>query len=169
MHTDPTLSIMENVTSLLGDKLRHFHRDTCAAFSTRELQKEATARCRRQAITKISQSQVRSDHNASNTCPTPSLELPINPESTCQPCTSSLQSAQPSLEPPGDPEAASQRLVLTSRRLKGLNLNTYKIHALGDYVNTIRNYGTTDSYSTELVCALVLSLLHFIEHLIGRT
>jgi len=35
---------------------------------------------------------------------------------------------------------------------KLLNLNTYKVHALGDYVSTIRRYGTTDSYTTETVC-----------------
>jgi hypothetical protein len=35
---------------------------------------------------------------------------------------------------------------------KTLNLNTYKIHALGNYVSTIREFGTTDSYSTEMVC-----------------
>lgn len=37
------------------------------------------------------------------------------------------------------------------RKPKVFNLNTYKTHALGDYVSTIRQYGTTDSYSTELV------------------
>ena len=31
------------------------------------------------------------------------------------------------------------------------NLITYKLHALGDYVSTIRQRGTTDSYSTQLV------------------
>jgi len=36
-------------------------------------------------------------------------------------------------------------------RSKKLNLNTYKFHALGDYVTTIRLFGTTDSYSTQLV------------------
>jgi hypothetical protein len=34
---------------------------------------------------------------------------------------------------------------------KMFNLNTYKFHALGDYPDTIRRYGTTDSYSTEPV------------------
>jgi hypothetical protein len=39
-----------------------------------------------------------------------------------------------------------------SKRLaKTLNLNTYKFHSFGDYVTTIRRYGTTDSYSTEPV------------------
>ena len=39
----------------------------------------------------------------------------------------------------------------TGRHLKTLNLKTYKDHALGDYVETIRRFGTTDSYSTETV------------------
>jgi hypothetical protein len=37
------------------------------------------------------------------------------------------------------------------RTRKIFNVETYKFHALGDYVETIRRYGTTDSYSTELV------------------
>ncbi|KAJ3766797.1 hypothetical protein FB446DRAFT_708323 [Lentinula raphanica] len=36
----------------------------------------------------------------------------------------------------------------TPRKL--FNLNTYKFHALGDYPWTIRTFGTTDSYSTQL-------------------
>jgi hypothetical protein len=49
------------------------------------------------------------------------------------------------------------------RSSKKLNLNTYKFHALGDYVTTIRLFGTTDSYSTQLVCLLsiIYSLLHW--------
>jgi hypothetical protein len=31
------------------------------------------------------------------------------------------------------------------------NLSTYKLHALGDYVNTIQEFGTTDNYSTQVV------------------
>lgn len=37
------------------------------------------------------------------------------------------------------------------RKTKTLNLQTYKLHSLGDYGKTIRKYGTTDSYSTEPV------------------
>ena len=36
-------------------------------------------------------------------------------------------------------------------RKKTLNLQTYKFHALGDYVRSIRLFGTVDSYSTQLV------------------
>ncbi|KAF8887132.1 hypothetical protein BD779DRAFT_1611603 [Infundibulicybe gibba] len=35
-------------------------------------------------------------------------------------------------------------------KLRKFNLSTYKTHALGDYANTIREYGTTDGYSTQI-------------------
>jgi hypothetical protein len=42
------------------------------------------------------------------------------------------------------------------RARKSFNLATYKFHALGDYVEAIQRYGTTDSYSTELVSQMLL-------------
>jgi len=39
----------------------------------------------------------------------------------------------------------------SSRRRKTLNLLTPKFHALGDYVHTIQIFGTTDSFSTQVV------------------
>lgn len=45
------------------------------------------------------------------------------------------------------PEKSSQN----KRQPKQLELNTPKFHALGDYVSTIRRYGTTDSYTTQRV------------------
>ena len=42
-----------------------------------------------------------------------------------------------------------------NRRLKTLNLDTFKLHALGDYVSSIRTRGATDSYSTRLVLFLI--------------
>jgi len=39
----------------------------------------------------------------------------------------------------------------SAQRKKILNLFTPKFHALGDYVHNIRMFGTTDSYSTQLV------------------
>jgi hypothetical protein len=37
---------------------------------------------------------------------------------------------------------------------KMLNLQTYKYHSLDDYSRTIRQLGTTDSYSTTTVCTV---------------
>jgi len=45
----------------------------------------------------------------------------------------------------------------TGPKQRKLNLSTYKLHALGDYPSTIRHFGTTDSYNTQLVCSLTLT------------
>lgn len=42
------------------------------------------------------------------------------------------------------------------KKVKKFNLQTYKFHALGDYVKSIRWFGTTDSYSTQIVGHLYL-------------
>ena len=42
-------------------------------------------------------------------------------------------------------------LAVDVHRYKTLNLGTYKIHALGDYHEQIKMFGTTDSFSTQLV------------------
>jgi hypothetical protein len=44
-----------------------------------------------------------------------------------------------------------RKLDSSARQPKQLNLKTYKYHALGDYLHTIRRVGTTDSYSTQPV------------------
>lgn len=62
----------------------------------------------------------------------------------------SKDSPQEGMEPLADiPRPAKEE---PKRLRKTLNLQTYKHHSLGDYVDTIRHYGTTDSYSTQLVC-----------------
>jgi hypothetical protein len=101
MHTDPTLDILSHVTMSLGNSFRLFVGKTCAAFQTRELERERVARQRRQE------------------------------------------------------KAAVQKA--SSRKPKQLNLNTYKFHSLGDYVETIRRFGTTDSYSTQPVSIHLMS------------
>jgi septal ring factor EnvC (AmiA/AmiB activator) len=105
MHTDPTLDILSSVTTSLGNSLRTFEQKTCAAFETRELERERAARQRRQKSATNEASESR---------------RPTAPNSN-------------------------------ARKPKKLNLRTYKLHALGDYVDTIRRFGTTDSYSTQSV------------------
>ena len=46
----------------------------------------------------------------------------------------------------------------SSRKPKVLNLLTVKLHFLGDYVRHIRLFGTTDSYSTQLVSMYLYEL-----------
>jgi hypothetical protein len=45
-------------------------------------------------------------------------------------------------------------------RRKILNLLTYKVHALGDYLKAIWHYGTTDNYSTQVVSQLLRYYIH---------
>jgi hypothetical protein len=48
-------------------------------------------------------------------------------------------------------KSTAQKARSSARKPKQLNLRTYKYHSLGDYVETIRRFGTTDSYSTQPV------------------
>ena len=48
MHTDPSLQIIQDVTSSLGRSVRKFIEKTCSVFQTRELERERAARQRRQ-------------------------------------------------------------------------------------------------------------------------
>lgn len=59
------------------------------------------------------------------------------------------------LGPPRIAELPKGKNAEPKRLVKALNLQTYKHHSLGDYVDAIRQYGTTDSYSTELVCFFI--------------
>jgi hypothetical protein len=97
MHTEATITRLEQVSANLGHLMRDFRDKTCANFITTELEREVEARNRRNARNKGT-------------------------------------------------KAPNQ-----SRKVKSLNLCTYKFHALGDYVRTIRMFGTTDSFSSQLV------------------
>ena len=45
---------------------------------------------------------------------------------------------------------------------KNLNLFTYKWHALGDYVRTIRLFGGTDGFSTQVVRDFLSKVIHLL-------
>jgi hypothetical protein len=146
MHNDLTLDVMEAVTVALGEKLREFKDKTCSAFITRELKRESDARARRQA------KKAAADKGKSTA---------KRPHRTAQSLHSNSTSTEPSdqLKHQLSGVAVESEDVATdaspngnAKRLKAFNLNTYKLHALGDYTATIRRYGTTDSYSTEPVC-----------------
>jgi hypothetical protein len=48
MHSDPTLDILDDVTTALGRAFRHLNENVCPAYNTAELPREADARRRRQ-------------------------------------------------------------------------------------------------------------------------
>ena len=136
LHTDISLAAMDRITVRLGDKLRLFQRKTCTAFSTRELNRERDARIRRQGP------KAKTTY-CPTTTPIDSTPAP-NPTATAPP-------PGPSVTGSATPNHPSRHDG--GRRQKTFNLNTYKFHALGDYAATIQQFGTTDSYTTEMVCS----------------
>ena len=51
----------------------------------------------------------------------------------------------------GKGKASAASTSVGGKRLKTFNLTTFKLHSLGDYVKTIKMFGTTDSYNTQIV------------------
>jgi hypothetical protein len=138
MHNDLTLGVMNALTSSLGEKLREFKDVTCAAFVTRELEREFNARARRGAKKDAEKQKktltAKPPHQVAR-------GLPSNSVNTGE--RDQLRGNKDT--------APATRVGDKSRRLKAFNLDTYKVHSLGDYTATIEQYGTTDSYSTEPV------------------
>ncbi|CAE6463349.1 unnamed protein product [Rhizoctonia solani] len=53
----------------------------------------------------------------------------------------------------GKTKASAHPETPDGRRICYFNINTYKVHAIGDYIYIIAEFGTTDSYSTQ-ICEL---------------
>lgn len=154
IHNDRTLEVMDAVTKLLGDKLRAFKQKICTAFVTKELPREFNARIRRE-VRKSGQERrqtAKTSQNQDTSRPNEQLEKSSNSSiALTHPTTGKRQLSTPL-------DQARDSSSVTGRRNKTFNLNTYKIHSLGDYVATIKEYGTTDSYSTEPVCDILSPL-----------
>lgn len=133
-HTDLSLDILEKATVQLGKVLRDFQQNTCSAFNTQELKREMSARVRKAAS------------KSSSKKPAPHSNTTVNIHSA-----STIADAPASSNSSNTEKVISNSHKTSSRLSKTLNLNTYKDHSLGDYVESIRQNGTVDSYSTEMV------------------
>lgn len=153
MHTDTTMLLLDSATTNLGQELRRFSRTTCAFYLTQELPAEKAARGRRQARKKAKAGVA-------------AVELAAPLEGTPAVATSSnvLGDGPPPLSTPSE-QITADVADLTADTMpptkkpakrkgpskKAFNMWRYKVHALGDYVETIRRHGTTDSYSSQTV------------------
>lgn len=144
MHSDITLEILDQRTTDLGEKFRQFKTKVCAAYHTQELDREIDARSRRQA--KV----------AAKRAETGNVDVVGQGTAARKSRTDVVAKGKnkASLGQSQDASAPKQ-----PRRMKTFNFQTYKFHALGDYVASIRHFGTTDSYSTEPVSCNSLLLL----------
>lgn len=127
MHTEHTLEFLETTTATIGQKLRGFRDVSLKDFKCFELPEETAARERREERARARKAQ-------SN--------------------RSTVQNARKKAAPS---KKAAPPKTKTKAKSKTLNLFTYKFHALGDYVRTIKLFGTTDSYSTQIVSSTLFS------------
>lgn len=199
MHTEPTLALLEELTQELGELLRKFRRFTSNKYSTYELPREAESRRRREldktkptgaVQTTVAAAQNTDDGDdlsppdltprASFATGQPGVAIPNEegeqvPEG--QPARGAAQHpTQPAVASPDKegeqvPEGQPARGAAqhSGRKPRKLNLNTVKLHFLGDYVRHIHLFGTTDSYSTQIVSSFFPSFLYIKTHCsIGR-
>jgi hypothetical protein len=129
MHTELTVDLLEVTTTELARQVLNFQEVTCQAYQTVETSKEYAARVRRNAK-KAPKAGSTQPNALQQTNWTPNAAAP--PVLAEEPLTSSLPASK-------------------GRLKKTLNTQTYKYHALADYAEHIRQFGTVDSYSTERV------------------
>jgi hypothetical protein len=139
MHTDDTLNLLDESTKVLGKELRSFRTSSARAWTCKELPSEIAARQR-----KAERKRAKAAAKAVVDVPNPPQNL------ECHGATPLLDPHAIENVPPIINTPLPQPKL--APKVKTLNLFTYKFHALGDYVQTIHLFGTTDSYSTQIVC-----------------
>ena len=147
MHNDLTLDVMDAVAISLGNSLWHFSQVTSTAFETRELGREYSARMRQKARAAANKATQAANHTHSTSTP-----------AVAGPSTVTLSSSESNR-----PADYTDLAFKPARKRVKFNMNTYKSHLFPDYVNTIRRFGTTDSYSTELV-SQAFSVVRYVFH-----
>ncbi|KAG5219501.1 GLOBIN domain-containing protein [Salix suchowensis] len=148
MHTMETLHLLEAATIEFGKHVRKFADITCAAFNTTELPKETAARMRRQA---------RKDH-----LPTASTAGNVQTAGTVE-TTESGPASTTAAAVPCPPQTMDPMVT----KMRTFSLSTWH------YVDVIHDYGTTDSYTTQLARfnfpVNVLMLTGEVEHRRAKT
>jgi hypothetical protein len=157
LHTSTTLQALKAVTKALGQELRYWVKKTCSAFDTRELPKEESARHRRKAAAANKPDKAKAPANTgrgrslrgrpargSGVRGRGSTSTRSTGGASTVPTSSNLRATQ---------NRGEETLGTHHSKLRKLfSMCTYKIHALGHYVAAIARFGTTDSYSTQVVC-----------------
>ncbi|PCH35445.1 hypothetical protein WOLCODRAFT_156133 [Wolfiporia cocos MD-104 SS10] len=125
LHTEDTLTVFTRTTESLGDSLHAFINTTCEAYDTQELPKEHAARGRRTAAMR-ERGSVVSNRKKSRRGKGKGKATDTNASS------------------------GMVNELSNGPKIKKLNLSTYKLHALANYPQAIRQFGTTDNYSTQV-------------------
>ena len=160
MHSDSTLHLLEELTTEFGQLIQQFCDLTCSQFKTVELSWETATRKRRGAKQQPAAAAVL--QSSSKLAPASNPNVQVGMPSSSMTSTSDNLNVTASaplhsgtripLVTPSINHSQGQPSGPSPENKKGLNLSIVKLHFLGDYVRHIRLFGTTDSYSTQLVC-----------------
>ncbi|KAL0563301.1 hypothetical protein V5O48_018770, partial [Marasmius crinis-equi] len=131
LHTDSTVASLQEATRQLGQSLRAFHK-AAEKFDTHETPKEMAARQRREAQKKKKLQEKRSQAATDGT---------DESEDTKSGKAKSGKGAKK-----GKNRKNRKKKKKTGALQKPPNIDTPKFHFIGDYVESILEYGTTDSY-----------------------
>ena len=123
----------------MGEKIRLFAGKITEDFVVKELPKETAAKARR-AAANLKQKVTKG-------------EQPAKKQTKGKaPVKNSAKGKQAGKKSTKDKQLEKKTI--------SMSLLTYKLHALGDYAQTIRQRGTTDSYNSQTVSALIYSEIH---------
>lgn len=151
LQTETTLSLLAESTASLGKLLRRFASIVCVEYMTKDLPEEESVAARK----KVRAAQKEGEQSVNTLIPFAALEpdpaavTQVTPQADR--IEDSLVRASEGISAPQESSSNPLSSKGSSKPPRQFSLSTYKIHALGDYVDTIRRYGTTDSYSTRLV------------------
>ncbi|PCH37180.1 hypothetical protein WOLCODRAFT_83675, partial [Wolfiporia cocos MD-104 SS10] len=126
LHMEDNFTVFTRMTESLGDSLHAFINTTCEAYDTQELPKEHAAHGRHTA-TMCEQGSVISNRKKSRQGKGKGKAMDMN--------TSSRMANE----------------LLNGPKIKKLNLSTYKLHVLANYLQAIQQFGMTDNYSTQAI------------------
>jgi hypothetical protein len=153
MHTDTTLTLLEELTTEFGQLLCQFRDLTCSQFTTVELPWETAARNRREMGRTHCVGQGSTTREIPNPSTGPGPAQAARSSSGTRKCWGSSPIFQTLMTAVAEASGSSG----SGWKSKLFNLLTVKLHFLGDYVRHIQFFGTTDSYSTQLVCIFSFS------------
>ncbi len=148
LHSETSVRLLDDTTTVLGHELRHFANVTCLHFRTRETQAEYEKRKRTEARRQHTAAQTLGGSSSGRALPSAPAPVSGPPPPTA---LTSASGPAPPTAPALTSTASTATVPSSGRRPQTFNLSTIKMHFLGDYTWFIKSIGTTDSYTSQIV------------------
>nr|GAT54741.1 predicted protein [Mycena chlorophos] len=148
MHTTRSVKLFRVATTDLLSSIRRFGRETKDVPTVETDQEEAT-RKRQEAAAAAT----KANQSSQSVTPVPSTDVAVAPPPSADVAVAAPSFTDIAVAPPPsmDIESASKPAAKPNRGKapKFFSMNNYKLHAIGDYPDTVVRVGTMDSISTQ--------------------